>query len=179
MNQTHATSWGLLAEFESPGAILAAAGAVRRAGYKRFDVYTPYPVHGMDGAMGLSRSGLGWIVSAGAAAGALTGLLLQVYVNWEYPLIHQAKPYQSWPAFLIVTFELSVLFAAFAAVGGMIVLNGLPCWYHPTLKSQRFARVGDNRFYLTIETADEKYDAAKTRELLQSIGASAIEELEE
>ena len=179
MNQTHATPWGLLAEFESPNAILAAAGAVRRAGYKRFDVYTPYPVHGMDGAMGLSRSGLGWIVSAGAAAGALTGLLLQVYVNWEYPLIHQAKPYQSWPAFLIVTFELSVLFAAFAAVGGMIVLNGLPCWYHPTLKSRRFAKVSDNRFYLTIETADEKYDAARTRELLQSMGASAIEELEE
>lgn len=171
--------WGILAEFESPGAILAAAGAVRRAGYTRFDVYTPYPVHGMDLAMGLTRSGLGWIVAAGATAGALTGYLLQAYVGFDYPLIHQAKPIQAVQPFVIVIFELSVLFSAFAAVFGMFFLNGLPRWYHPTLKNKRFAKVGDNRFYVTIETTDKQYDPVKTRELLQSIGATAIEELEE
>jgi hypothetical protein len=179
MSEVAGKSWGLLAEFESPGAILAAAQAVRRAGYKRFDVYTPYPVHGMDLAMGLKRSGLGWIVAAGATAGALTAYLLQAYVGWDFPLIHQAKPIQAVQPFVIVIFELSVLFSAFAAVFGMFFLNGLPCWYHPALKSQRFAKVGDNRFYITIETADAKYDAIKTRELLQAMCASAIEELEE
>jgi hypothetical protein len=167
----------MLGEFDSPGAILRAAGMVRRAGYKHFDVHTPYPIHGMDAAMGLGRSKLGWIVAAGAAAGFLTAVILQVYTNWDYPLIHQAKPYQSWPAFVIVTFELSVLFAAFAAVFGMFALNGLPQWHHPTFNAGRFIDVGNNRFYVTIEARDEKYDLQKTRELLESAGAMTIEEI--
>jgi hypothetical protein len=177
MSEIAAKPWGMLAEFDSPGAILRAAGMVRRAGYRHFDVHTPYPVHGMDAAMGLGRSKLGWIVAAGAAAGFLTAVGLQVYTNWDYPLIHQAKPYQSWPAFVIVVFELSVLFAAFAAVFGMFALNGLPAWYHPSFRSGRFAAVGDNRFYVTIESRDANFDPQKTRELLQLAGATVIEEL--
>jgi len=171
--------WGLLAEYDSPGAILRAAAAVRRAGYTRFDVYTPYPVHGMDQAMGLGRSRVGWIVAAGALAGGLTGLLLQVYVNWDFPLIHQAKPYQSWPAWVIVTFELTILFSAFAAVIGMFMVNGLPRWYHPVLKSKAFDRASDNRFFLTVEAADERFDADATRKLLDDSGAISVETLEE
>jgi len=169
--------WGMLGEFDSPGAILRAAGEVRRAGYTRFDVHTPYPVHGMDAAMGLGRSKLGWIVSGGAAAGFLTALALQWYTNWDFPLILQAKPYQPWPAYVIVIFELTVLFAAFAAVIGMFALNGLPRWYHPTFHSDRFAAVGNNRFYVSIEAADKKFDPATTRQFLSSIGATYVEEL--
>lgn len=173
------TTWGYLAEFDSPGAILRAARETRDAGYRRFDVHTPYPVHGMDAAMGLGRSQLGWIVSAGALAGFIVAMGLQYYVNWDYPLIHQGKPFYSWQAFLVVTFELTVLFAAFSAVLGMFAINGLPQWYHPTLKSGAFARASDNRFFISIEAADSNFDAAKTRAFLESLDPISIEELED
>ncbi len=172
-------TWGLLAEFDSPGAILRAARETRDAGYKRWDVHTPYPIHGMDPAMGLGRSKLGWIVSGGALTGFLVAMGLQYYVNWEYPLIHQGKPYYSWQAFLVVGFELSVLFAAFSAVLGMFALNGLPQWYHPTLKHDVFARASDDRFYVAIEASDDKFDPVQTREFLQSLGAVSVVELED
>lgn len=178
MSQSPPTHWGLLAQFDSPGAILRAARELRKAGYQRFDVHTPFPVHGMDQAMGLGRSPLGWIVSAGALAGALTAIGLQYYTNWDYPLVHQGKPYFAWQPFVIVTFELTVLFASFAAVIGMFTLNGLPQWYHPTLKSGAFARSTDNGFFLSIEAKDARYDAGKARALLTELGAIAVEDLE-
>jgi len=172
-------SWGLLAQFDSPAAILRAARETRRAGYKRFDVHTPYPIHGMDPAMGLGRSHLGWFVAGGALTGFIVAMGLQFYVNWDYPLIHQGKPFYSWQVFLVVTFELTILFSAFSAVGAMLMINGLPQWYHPTLKSERFASATDNRFFVSIETADKKFDAQKTRAFFQSLGAVSIEELED
>lgn len=169
------TSWGILARFDSPGALLRAARETRKAGYDKFDVHTPYPVHGMDGAMGLGRSKLGWVVTAGAFAGAFTAIGLQYYTNWDYPLVHQGKPVYSWQAFIIVLFELTVLFASFAAVFGMFALNGLPQWYHPTLKSKAFARATDNGFYLSIETAE----ITKAKLFAEGLGAMSVEELEE
>jgi hypothetical protein len=173
-------TWGLLAEFPKPTALLAAARRVRDAGYKRFDVFTPYLVHGMDQAMGLGRSKLGWIVVAGALAGIATAVGLQVFCNViDCPLITQGKPYFSWQAYLIVTFELAVLFGSFAAVLGMFALNGLPQWYHPTLKSEAFAKATDNGFFLAIEVADEKFALEATRKLLEEAGAISVVALEE
>ena len=172
-------TWGLLARFDSPGSLLCAARETTKAGYKKFDVYTPFPVHGMDQAMGMGRSKLGWIVAGGALAGFVTSVILQYYVAWDYPLIHQGKPFYAWQPYTIVCFELTVLFAAFAAVFGIMYLNGLPQWYHPTLKKNVFAKASDNGFFLTIEAADEKYDTVKTMEFLRSIGALEIEEVEE
>jgi hypothetical protein len=166
--------WGILAEFDSPGALLRAARETRKAGYKDFDVHTPYPVHGMDLAMGLGRSPLGWIVTGGAFAGAATALGLQYYCGLDFPLIHQGKPVVAWQPFIVITFELTVLFSAFAAVLGMFYLNGLPQWYHPTLKSEAFRKVTDNGFFLSIPTEDVN----KAKEFALQLGAVRVEELE-
>ncbi len=165
-------TFGILAEFDGPGALLAAARATRKAGYQHFDVYSPYPVHGMDLAMGLNRSKLGWIVAGGAITGVTVAMGLQYYANvLDYPLITQGKPYFSWQAFLVVTFELAVLFSAFAAVFGMFFLNDLPAWYHPALKQEVFTGASDNRFFLAVEAKDEKFELEKTGNFLKQIGA--------
>ena len=171
--------WGLLAEFDTPAALLRAVRETRKAGYTRFDAHTPFPVHGMDQTMGMPRSKLGWIVAAAALIGGVGAMGGQMYCNWDYPMIHQGKPYQTWQAFLIITFEITVLSAAFAAVLGMFALNGLPKWYHPTLKSAAFARVTDNRFFLSIEAADKMFDLEKTQQFLQSLNPLLVELLQE
>lgn len=177
IRQSELKIWGLLAQFDSPGAILRAAREARNAGFKHFDAHTPYPVHGMDEAMGLGRSPLGWIVSGGALAGAITALALQYYVGWDYPLIHQGKPALAWQPFVIVLFELTVLFASFSAVLGMLFLNGLPQWYHPTLKSPTFAKATDDLFFISIQTHDDT-ELQRARAVLQDAGALSVEELE-
>jgi len=168
--------WGVIGQFDSQGAILRAARETRKAGFARFDAHTPYPIHGMDRAMGLGRSVLGWIVAGGAFAGAMTGIAMQYYVNWAYPLVHQGKPIFAWQPMVIVTFELAVLFAAFSAVIGMLALNGLPQWYHPTLKSEKFAKVSDDGFFISIECEDET-ELTRAEALLQNIGAISTERL--
>ena len=132
-------------------------------------MYTPFPVHGMDQAMGMGRSKLGWIIAA--AGRFLTAVGLQYFVAWDYPLVHQGKPFYAWPPYTIVCFELTVLFASFAAVLGMLYLNRLPMWYHPTLKPMSFAKVTNDGFFLTIESRDGKYDPVKTKEFLEQLGA--------
>lgn len=165
--------WGLLAEFDSEGALLRAARETRVAGYKNFDAHTPYPVHGMDSAMGLGRSHLGWIVTGGAVAGVATALGLQYFVNWDYPLVQQGKPFYAWPPYVIVVFELAVLFSAFAALLGMLFLNGLPQWYHPTLKSPTFWRATDNGFFISLEVNESEIE--KARQFLNDLGAKSVE----
>lgn len=174
-SQVAEVTWGLAAEFAGPESLKKAAKKVRLAGYKKFDVQTPFPVHGMDDAMGLGRSHLGWLVLICGISGAAFALWMQWYVNvFDYPLITQGKPYFSWQAFLVVMFELMVLFSAFGAVVGMIAINGLPQWYHPTLKSDALARVTDDKFFLIIEAVDGKFDQTATAEFLRSIGARSI-----
>lgn len=165
--------WGVLAQFGSEGELLRAARETRKAGYEKFDAHTPYPVHGMDSAMGLGRSHLGWIVTGGAVAGVLTAVGLQVYVNWDYPLIQQGKPPFGWPPYLVVTFELTVLFSSFAAVLGMLFLNGLPQWYHPTLRSATFTRATNDGFFLSIEVDEAQIESA--RQFATSLGATSVE----
>lgn len=178
-NHPPTAPWGLLAEFDSDTALVAAARAVREAGFRRWDTHSPFPIHGMDRAMGLGRSPLGKIVFVAGLLGAATGMGLQWFANaYDYPLITQAKPYFSWQAFVPVTFELMVLFAAFAAVFGMFLLNGLPQWYHPALKSDHFARASNDGFFLVIEAADKHFDPQQTRRLLEANGAVVVTELE-
>ncbi|CAN5540702.1 DUF3341 domain-containing protein [soil metagenome] len=175
--------YGMMAQFESAEALTRGAEVVRDAGYKKFDVYSPFPIHGMDDAMGLSRSMLGWIVLCGGISGVFTGIGLQWYAAlYEYPLITAGKPLTGFAAFIPfvpVTFELMVLFSAFAAVGGMILLNGLPAWYHPTLKRESFARATDDGFFLVIEAADPRFDVDVTKRLLEDHGGRGIELLED
>jgi molybdopterin-containing oxidoreductase family membrane subunit len=170
---------GVIAEFRGPHDLLSAAKQVRRAGYRAFEVYSPYPIHGMDEAMGLGRSKLGWIVIIAGAAGAAGAYGLQYYTSvMDYPLITAGKPYNSWQAFLPVIFELGVLLASFAAVLGMLALNGLPRWYHPVLKHAPFVRASDDGFFLTVDASDARFNINETAELLERAGGRNVAPLE-
>ena len=173
-------TYGLLAEFDSVDSLVRAARNVRDAGFKRWDTFSPFPVHGMIEAMGLKDSRLPWIVLAGGLAGCFGGLLLQWWTNAvDYPFLISGKPFFSLPANIPVAFETTILLSALAAVGGMFFLNDLPRFYHPTFKSDRFRRVTDDRFFLCIEAADPLFRQEETEAMLRSLGATAVERLEE
>lgn len=169
----------VLAEFKTPSDLYRACERVRDAGYTRWDAHTPFPVHGLEGAMGLKRSPLPWVVLVAGLTGASLGFLLQLWVHTTaYPLVISGKPYNSWPAFIPITFELGVLFAAFGAVFGMLGLNRLPMHHHPLFRSKVFERVTDDKFFISIESWDPRFDAAATPKLLESLGARSVELLE-
>lgn len=171
--------YGLLAEYETPAAIFDACEKVREAGYGAWDAHTPYPVHGLEKAMGLRPSVVPWIVCVMGFSGAALGFLLQWWTSAvDYPLIISGKPFNSYPAFVPVTFELGILLGSFGAVFGMFGLNKLPTYYHSVFNSRRFARCTDDRFFICIEARDPKYDAEKTKSLLESTGAVHVEEVE-
>ncbi len=171
--------WGIVAEFEGPGQLLAAARALRQAGYRRYDAHTPFPVHGMNEAMGLRPSRVPLVALAGGVTGAALGLAMQWWINAvDYPLVISDKPILSWPAFIPVTFELTILLAAFGAVGSMFLFNFLPMLYHPLLKHERFGRVTDDGFMLSVEARDPRFEPQATRELLASLGGDHITLLE-
>ena len=167
---------GALARFTDPAALLHAAEKLRDAGYQKFDCHSPFPIHGMDGAMGLKRSPLGFIVGAMTLIGAALGMGFQLWVaGVDYPLVIAGKPFFSWQAFIIITFALFVLFGAFGAVFGMLGLNRLPRLHHPVFYSEQFAKVTDNAFFVSIESDDEHFDAQQTAAFLTSIGGSDVE----
>ena len=168
--------FGVMAEFPSPRDLYHACEKVRDAGYTRWDAHSPFPVHGLERVMGLRRSKLPWIVlvcGLGAAAG---GMLLQWWTSTvAYPLVISGKPFFSWQAYVPITFELGVLGGAVAAVVGMLTLNRLPMLFHPLFGSERFERVTDDRFFISIESWDTKFDLENTREFLTGIGATHVE----
>jgi hypothetical protein len=169
-------AYGLLGEFENAGALYRACESVRDAGYALWDAHSPFPVHGLDRAMGLRRSRLPWIVLALGLGGALGGFALQGWVHSiEYPHVISGKPFFAWPAYVPVTFELAVLGGALGAVFGMLHLNRLPRHHHPVFDSTAFERVTDDRFFITIEARDAKFDALASAELLKRAGAARIE----
>ncbi len=171
--------WGLLAEYETVPSVLDAATRVREAGYTHFDVHTPIPIHGLDEAMGIKVSRLPWLAFGGGAAGATAGLLLQWWTNAvDYPFIISAKPYFGLPAAIPVTFELTVLLAAIGAFAGMLVANGLPQFHHPLFRVERFRRASSDRFFISVEARDPKFDAASTRALLEASGGAPVVEVE-
>ncbi len=168
--------YGVLARFETPGAVLRACEQVRDAGYTRWDAHTPFPVHGLDRAMGMKASVLPWIVLVLGLGGAGSAMLLQWWVSAvAYPLVISGKPYFSWQAFVPVTFEVGVLMAALGAVVGMIGLSRLPMHHHPLFDSSEFERASDDGFFISIESWDPKFDEARTRQLLESLGAAHVE----
>ncbi len=168
--------WGALAEFTTAPEIFHACEKVRDQGFTKWDAHTPFPVHGLDGAMGLSMSKVPWIVLVCGLTGTACATLLQWWVSVvEYPLVISAKPLFSLPAFVPIMFELSVLFGAFGAVFGMLALNKLPMLYHPLFQSERFERVTDDRFFISIEAGDPRFDTAKTVQFLRELGASHVE----
>ena len=167
---------GILAEFDGPAALKAAAAGVRKAGYSRFEAYSPLPVHGIDAAMGRRRTGLPWLVLAGGIGGGLIALLLQWWTNAiDYPYIISGKPLFSLPANVPIAFELIILLSALAAFAGGLALSGLPEWFHPLLGSTRFRRATTDAFFLAVEAADAKFDEAATAEMLRSLGAGDVE----
>jgi hypothetical protein len=169
--------YGLAAEFHTPAEVYHAAEKVRDAGYKRWDVYTPFPVHGLDKAMGLGKSWLSAPVLIGGITGFVTAVLLCSIPSFGiYPLIVHGKPFdwRTFPAFFPIFFELTVLFSAFTTVFALLVMNRLPQWYHPMFNWERFKRVTDDGFFIAIESRDPKFSEAKTRQFLEEIGGEHV-----
>lgn len=172
--------WGLMAEFDTPASLTHAAEAVRDAGYKKWDVYSPFPVHGMDEAMGAPPSKVPWVMGAMALTGFSCALLMQWWMSAvDYKIVTAGKPLFAWEQFTPIMFELSVLFAAFGAVFGMLILNLLPRWHHPMLAKERFLRVSDDRFVIAIESSDPRFNQSETRRLLEQAGGRHIDVVED
>lgn len=181
--------WGLLAEYSDPEALRAAAEKVRDAGYRRWDCCTPYPVHGLDQAMGVRPTILPWLVLGAGLTGAAIALLLQWYCNSpgmaspqsgllsSYPLVFSGKPYWSLPANIPIIFELTVLLASLTAFVGVWALARLPRPHFPASKCPRFRRVTDDRFFIIIEAGDKRFVLEQTRQLLAGTDAVAVEEV--
>ncbi|MCG3138022.1 MAG: hypothetical protein HJJLKODD_01878 [Phycisphaerae bacterium] len=173
-------SWGLLAEYLTVPELLAAAEKVRNAGYRRWDCHTPFPVHGLNDAMGLKPTILPWLVLGAGITGGSIGMGLQWFTNaFDYPFIIGGKPFFSVPACIPVAFELTILFAAVTALLGMLVLNNLPEWYHALFRSKQFRRATADRFFISIEAIDPLYSPEATREFLKLTGSSHVELIEE
>ena len=189
---------GYLAEFDNAQDLYHAAEHIRDAGYQRWDCHTPFPVHGLDGAMGVSRSKLPWLVFFGGMTGTITAFVLQTITQtnfWRdnmgmgflqklvetYPTVVQSKPTGIWtlPAFFPVMFELTILFSAFTVLFGLLALIGLPRLNHPLFTSKKFAKFSDDGFLICIEARDPKFAQQGTRELLEKVGAKNIELVED
>lgn len=174
MNETKKVV-GLLAQYESPSAIYHAAEKVRDAGFKRFDSYTPFPVHGLDKAMGLGPSYLPWLVLVAGTTGALSILFFMIWASaYDYPLNIGGKPTWSIPAFIPITFEVTVLLSGLTSVFGMFFLNAMPKFYHPLFSVPSFRRATDDGFFIMIEARDQHFDLEKTRQFLQNTKATSV-----
>ena len=171
--------YGLMAEFPSADALIAAAHQVHEAGFQKVDAYTPYPIEAVSEALDLPRSKVPLIVLIGGLLGGLGGYMLQFWSQTiRYPMNIGGRPVHSWPAFIVPTFECTILGASLAAVVGMILLNGLPLPYHPVFNVPRFALASRDRYFLVIEAVDPKFDPDATRSFLAGLNASEVSEVE-
>jgi hypothetical protein len=165
-----------LAEFDTAGGVIHAAEKLRDAGYSKFDAHSPFPVHGMDKAMGLPDSRLGWIVLACGLTGTTAAFAMMYWMNGiDYPIIIGGKPGGAFPSMVPIMFEVTVLFSALSTVFGMFHLNRLPRHHHPIFYSDRFKAFSDDKFFVSVEAEDPKFDTTKTRALLESAHPAAIE----
>jgi hypothetical protein len=170
--------YGVLAEFDNPTGLVNAARAARERGYRKLDAYSPFPIEELTEALHLHRNKLPLIVLIGGIVGGICGYLLQYYVTVEhFPLNIGGRPLHSWPAYIVITFEVTVLFAAISAVLGLLALCGLPMPYHPVFNVPRFALASRNRFFLCIESTDPLFDRAKTCEFLESLEPKEVSEV--
>jgi hypothetical protein len=171
--------YGLMAEFDSPTELVAAARRAREVGYRKMDGYSPFPIEELAEALGFHYNRLPWLVLAGGIAGAVFGYGLQYWTSViDYPLNVGGRPLHSWPSFIVPTFETTILFAALTAVLGMLALNGLPRPHHPVFNAPRFALASRDSFFLCIEAEDPKFDRELTARFLETLGASQVSEVE-
>jgi hypothetical protein len=171
--------YGLMAEFADPEALLAAARRAYAEGYRRMDAYSPFPVDGLADAIGFQRNLLPPIVLIGGILGAAGGFFLQYWISViDYPLNIGGRPLNSWPSFVPVTFELTILLAALCAVLGLLALNGLPMPYHPVFNVERFELASRNRFFLCIEAQDPKFDRDATRRFMEGASPQGVYDVE-
>jgi hypothetical protein len=170
--------YGMMAEFDSPSALVAAAHKTHGAGYRKIDAYSPIPIEELAEAIGFHRNGVPLVVLVGGILGCVAGYTMQWWIHVvSYPLNIGGRPLNSWPAFIVVTFELTILFAGLAAVFGMLALNGLPMPYHPVFNVPRFAFATKDRFFLMIFSSDPMYSGTNTRAFLESLGPRSISEV--
>jgi len=171
--------YGVMAEFESPTDLVAAAHKVYSLGYRRINGYSPFPIEELSEAIGFTKTSLPLIVFIGGVVGGLSGFFMQYWIEViDYPINVGGKPTNSWPAFIPITFEMTVLFAAFSAVLGMLILNKLPQPYHPVFNLPNFALATRDRFFLAIEANDPKFNHAEVVDLLKSLNAVAVNDVE-
>ena len=170
--------YGVMAEFDSPTGLVAAARAVHEKGYRKIDAYSPFPIEELTDALHLHHNKLPLLVLLGGILGALSGYLLQYYITViYYPINVAGRPLHSWPAYIIITFELTILFAALTAVLGLLGLCGLPMPYHPAFNVPRFALASRNRFFLCIESTDPLFDHAGTCAFLETLEPREVSEV--
>ncbi len=170
--------YGIMAEFDSATYLVEAAHRTHEAGYSKIDAYSPFPVEGLAEAMGFHKNAVPLVVLIGGLLGGLSAYALQYWISVvSYPVNVGGKPYHSWPAFIIVTFEMTILFGGIFAVFGMLALNGLPMPYHPVFNVPRFAFATKDRFFLIVFSTDPKYSASETRRFLESLGPRSISEV--
>jgi len=172
------SDYGLMAEFDSAQELVAAAHRTHAAGYQKIDAYSPFPVEGLAEAIGFHKNRVSLVVLIGGLIGGLSGYGLQYWVAAiTYPTNIGGRPYHSWPSFIIVTFEMTILFAGLSAVFGMLALNGLPMPYHPVFNVPEFRKASENKFFLVVFSNDPKYDAAGTRSFLQGLSPRMVAEV--
>lgn len=180
MNQKPSSPWyGLLAEFEHPQDLLAAAEGAYETGYRKMDAYSPLPIHGLAAAIGFPRTNLSYIVFACGVLGAIAGYSLQYWIHViDFPINIGGRPLHSGPSFIPVTFELTILFASLGAVFSMLGLNKLPMPYHPVFNAPNFERASQDRFFLCIETEDPQFDLEKTHAFLDGLNPQEVTQVE-
>ncbi len=170
--------YGILAEFRNPKELIDAAKLINENGYRDYDTFSPFPIHGMDKAMNLSKSRLGWIVASHGLIGLIGGFTMIYYMMViDYPLNISGKTLMNIPAWIPVIFELTVLLSAFGAVFGMFFLNGLPRLNHPLFNSENFKKVTDDGFFVCIESNDPQFEEEKVQKILKEAGATNIESI--
>jgi hypothetical protein len=170
--------YGLMAEFDTPTDLVEAARRTHAAGYQKIDAYSPFPVEELAEAIGFHRNSVPLVVLVGGLLGGLSGYLMQYWIAAiSYPVNIGGRPFNSWPSFIVVTFEMTILFAGIAAVFGMLALNGLPMPYHPVFNVPRFAFATKDRFFLIIFSSDKKYDPVDTRRFLESLHPRSLSEV--
>jgi hypothetical protein len=173
-------AFGLLAEFETPDALIEATKKARAEGYTHLDTHTPYPLGETADALGFPKSEMGVVMFMGGLTGAFAGFFMQYWGNaYGYPLIVGGRPFFSWPSFVPVTFEMMVLTAALSGLFGLIALCGLPQYYHPWFNSKAFDRASRDRFFLSLEATDPKYDSERSAAFLRTLNPASVEEVTE
>jgi hypothetical protein len=170
--------FGLLAEFQKPEEVLGATRRARQEGYTLMDAYTPYPVEGLAAELGMRNTGIPFVVLMAGLVGAAAGYAMQYYtMAVDYPFNIGGRPYHSWPVFIPIAFEVMVLVAGFAALLGMLLLNGLPRPYHPVFNVPRFVEASQDRFFLCIEATDPKFDREGTKQFLTGLSPCGVVEV--